>query len=218
MAGDQVNGGRIIGVTGLPCAGKSLAAGLIASGELFGKPGELIKADDVGHAVLEFPEVREELRRHFGEVIFRDPSPHAVRREIAARVFGNPEELAWLERLVHPPISRETERIIAETKKPGPAVVEAALLFTGLDRLCDRIVVVEAPFAIRLERAAKRGWSREELERRERRLLPLFGPDSLAARKEKIIVVPNDRDDARLGTRLKKAMIESGICSGKEKT
>lgn len=198
--------GMILGVTGLPCTGKSFAAERIASGDVFGKPGELIKADDLGHAVLEYPDIRETLRQRFGDETFRDPAPAAVRRALAARVFDDPEALTWLEALLHPPILHETEAIIARAEG-RLVVVEAALLFPGgLDRLCDVVMVMEATPETRMRRAAARGWTREDLERRERRLLPLFSEESLALRKGKFIRIANDRDDNSLWNTIRSAL------------
>lgn len=54
-------------------------------------------------------------------------------------------------------------------------IVDAPLLFeAGLDAECDAVIFVDAPRAVRLERVrANRGWSPEELERRESAQLPL---------------------------------------------
>ena len=54
------------------------------------------------------------------------------------------------------------------------AVIDAALLFeAGWDRLCDKIVFIDAPRDARLERAVRRGWSAEQLAAREAAQMPL---------------------------------------------
>ena len=57
---------------------------------------------------------------------------------------------------------------------PPPAVViDAALLFeAGWDKLCDKIIFVDAPRDVRLERAVRRGWSAEQFAAREAAQLP----------------------------------------------
>lgn len=196
----------IVGVTGLPCSGKSLAAAMLTSGKITGVRGGLIKADDLGHAVLERPEVVRKLTERFGDGILADGGGGAMRRRIAERVFSNPGELAWLEGLVHPLVAEETERILTGLQE-GMAVIEAALLFAaGMERLCERVLVLEADLPIRLRRAAGRGWSREELERRDRRQSVLFAPDRLAAMGGKIAIVPNNSDENDLVDELRRAM------------
>lgn len=63
-----------------------------------------------------------------------------------------------------------TERIkeILETTKAKIILIDAPLLKeAGLDKLCDTIISVDTKFDLRLERAKKRGWSEEELKRRD---------------------------------------------------
>ncbi len=164
---------RILGVTGLPCSGKSRAAAMIASGDVDGGTALLLKADDIGHEVLLRPEVAEALRGRFGADCGETGNPAAMRRAIAAKVFADPAALDWLERLVHPRVAEEASRRSASAG--GRVVIEAALLFAaGMDRQCERVLVIEADFAHRLARANARGWDAEELRRREERLLPLF--------------------------------------------
>lgn len=204
---------RVIGVTGLPCAGKSLAAELLTLGAVPGVPkGVLLKADDLGHDILVRPEVVERLRARFGEgVIAPGSDPASVRRAIAARVFADPAELAWLERLVHPLVDAEVDTAVRQAGGTMPVIVEAALLFaSGTDERCDVILVVEAGFDIRLRRASARGWDRNELERRQSRQAPLFeaawrGPD-----RAKLVAVSNDADDGMLAGRIATALAEHG--------
>lgn len=206
-----MSAGLVVGVTGLPCAGKSYAARLIAAGEVRGLPGGmLLKADDVGHEILVRPEVVERLRARFGSDAFADADPAAVRRRIAERVFANPDELRWLESVVHPLVTAELDRVIASSPQGATVVAEAALLGAGgMDRQCDVIVVVEAAFEVRLTRAAARGWDRKELERRDARLRELFEPARLEPDKDKLVFVRNDSDDGRLAARIETALVHS---------
>lgn len=193
----------VVGVTGLPCAGKSLAAHALASGEASLPPGALVKADDLGHAILTRPDVVALLRERFGDAIFAEADPAAVRAGIARVVFEAPGELAWLESVVHPRVAAQTREVIERERGRRPVIVEAALLFAAdMDEECDVVLVVEATFAARLRRAEKRGWNREELERRDRRLLPLFETRGLETREKKTFVVRNDQDDGRLAARI----------------
>lgn len=81
------------------------------------------------------------------------------RAVIGARVFTDPEELAWLERQVHPLVRDELTGWLASIE-PGTrfAVAEVPLLFEGemADRF-DRTVAVVADESTRQERARSRG-------------------------------------------------------------
>lgn len=198
----------VLGVTGLPCSGKSYAADLLASGAIPGLPaGELLKADDIGHDVLLRPDVVKELRARFGDEPFADPEPAAIRRAIAGRVFGDRAALEWLEGVVHPRVAAEVDAAMARNRGLRPVVMEAALLFVaGMDMRCDKVLLIEADFAVRLRRAERRGWDKAELERRERRQLPLFEAAKTGPSREKITVVANNADGDTLREALRAAV------------
>ena len=84
------------------------------------------------------------------------------RAELSARVFGDPEALRTLERLVHPAVAASFQRWRGELAPDASLVVrEAAILFeSGANRDCDLVVTVEAPEALRVERALARDTTR----------------------------------------------------------
>jgi dephospho-CoA kinase len=114
------------------------------------------------------PDVRRELVERFGgDVIGNDG---ADRAKIAEIVFNDPDQLEWLEELLHPRVVEENLRWRAkqESRDDAPAlsVTEVPLLYeTGADRRFDAVVVITAPEAVRRER-------RPLTDARERRLLP----------------------------------------------
>jgi dephospho-CoA kinase len=112
--------------------------------------------------------VRRELAERFGaEVIGSDG---ADRGKIAEIVFGDPNQLDWLEELLHPRVVSENLAWRAEQENsadPPPLTVsEVPLLYeTGADHRFDAVVVITAPEALRRERRPLR-------DDREQRLLP----------------------------------------------
>jgi dephospho-CoA kinase len=90
------------------------------------------------------------------------------RTEIAARVFADPAELAWLESLLHPRVrERYLEWLAGVGDDVDVAVVEVPLLFeTGGESMFDAVVVVTAPEELR------RGRAGERVAQRSERLLP----------------------------------------------
>ena len=183
----------VVGVTGLPCAGKSFAARLLA--QIAG--GEIIQADSLGHAVLARPEVERRLRERLGPEAVAGGDPAETRRRLAVLVFADPEKLTWLEGLVHPLVAEETERRMERlASRRRPAIVEAALLLAaGMERHCNRIALIRADDAVRLARAGRRGWNREALHRRDARLAPQFSPGRLAGLGDRLTTFRNDADD-----------------------
>ncbi|MDR0624590.1 MAG: dephospho-CoA kinase [Treponema sp.] len=141
-------GPKLIGLTGTYCAGKNYIAGLL---EARGLP--VLDVDKLGHKAVEAG--REAIAARFGGGIL-GPDGKVNRRLLGEQVFGKPEELAALEAIVHPEANRMTETWIAE--QTGPAcVINAALLHHAsvFSRL-DFIILVRAPFLIRLLRARRR--------------------------------------------------------------
>jgi dephospho-CoA kinase len=146
----------IIGLTGKSCAGKNHIAALL---EARGIP--VLDVDKLGYQVLETE--KEAIFSKFGEDLRNDTGSEGGagslnRRLLGQRVFGNPEKLAELEAIVHPPANRLTEEWIAKNSADGRhCVINAALLHrsTAFNRLgC--VILVEAPYLIRLLRAKRR--------------------------------------------------------------
>jgi dephospho-CoA kinase len=117
------------------------------------------------HGLLrEDPEVQAALRERWGEDIVGPDG--ADRPAIAAIVFENANELAWLEGLLHPKVVREYLAWREQQTAPV-AVTEVPLLYeTGGDERFDAVVVVTAPPELRAERSHVRA------DERERRLIP----------------------------------------------
>lgn len=154
-------------------SGKSLVT------DCFGHFGAaVIDADRAGHEVLQQPEVQTAIVARWGADLLHQG---AIDRSRLARIVFDDDpraarELEYLEQLTHPAIGRRIEQQLQEYCRQGvPAVVlDAPVMFkAGWDRLCDQIVFVDAPRAVRLERARQRGWSADELDRRESRQAPL---------------------------------------------
>jgi dephospho-CoA kinase len=141
----------LIGLTGTYCAGKNHVAALL---EARGLP--VLDVDKLGYKVLE-TEKETVFAQFGGDLRMADGS--VDRRLLGRRVFGKPEKLAALEAIVHPAANRLTIEWTAQRDKAGDRayVINAALLHRTpiFDRL-DRIILVTAPFFIRLIRAKRR--------------------------------------------------------------
>lgn len=162
-----------VGLTGGLASGKSFVGEALAS-----LGCHLLKADDLGHQLLQpGTQVYENVVEAFGPGIL-DSEGRIVRRALAALVFENPEKLALLNSLVHPAVIEEEERWmqqIAASDPHGIAIVEAAILIeTGSYRRFDRIVLAVCSDEQQIARAMKRdGLTREEALARLQRQMPL---------------------------------------------
>jgi|SRR5215472_11394227 len=89
------------------------------------------------------------------------------RRRLGARVFGKPEELRRLERILHPMVRAVERRWVARQRARGVALVvlDIPLLFETdrIDRV-DGVIVVSAPLRLQRERVMRRpGMTAERL-------------------------------------------------------
>jgi len=162
-----------VGLTGGLACGKSFVGEVLR-----GYGCLLIHADELGHAVLAPDgEAFEPVVREFGSEIL-DAGGRIDRKTLAALVFGAPERLAALNRLVHPAVFRKEDELMAEFAALNPhgiAVVEAAILIeTGSYRRYDRIVLVTCREDQQVERALRReGSSLSDVNARLSRQMPL---------------------------------------------
>jgi dephospho-CoA kinase len=190
----------ILGLVGGIASGKSVVANYLRD-----MGAVVLDADKAGHAVLREPEVIAELKKRWGDGIL-DPTGQISRRAVAKIVFapGGDAERAFLEGLTHPRIEKllhqELGALRSSAEPPPVVVLDAALLFeAGWDKLCDKILYVDAPRDIRLERAVARGWSTEQFNAREAAQMPLVDK---AARSHIVIrnarTLENIRDVLRL--------------------
>jgi len=102
--------------------------------------------------------VRQALEERFGTT---------DRGRIGEIVFRDPQELAWLEALLHPRVRREELAWLDGLGGTDVAVVEIPLLYeTGGEALFDAVVVVTAPEETRHARAGER------VTERSARLIP----------------------------------------------
>jgi dephospho-CoA kinase len=138
---------KLIGLTGMYCAGKNYIAGMLEERGL-----SVLDVDKLGHEAIETE--KNAIVQRFGSSILREDGG-VDRRLLGALVFGKPKELAALEGIIHPAANRMTEEWIA--RQEGNCVINAALLHrSAAFKKLDYILLVKAPLVIRLFRARKR--------------------------------------------------------------
>jgi len=177
MSASQPSVHPVIGLVGAIGAGKSTVAQELAA------LGCLVSdSDALARAALTDPHIHRAITQRWGrEVLHGDGT--IDRAKVAARVFASDgesaeaqAERAWLESIVHPFIHERRREAFANAPRDTRAlVIDAPLLIeAGLDRDCDSTWFIDAPRAMRLERLERtRGWSAEELDRREKSQMPL---------------------------------------------
>lgn len=137
-----------IGLTGAIGAGKSTA--LAVFHEL---GAQIISADQLVHELYAQPSVSAKIVSRFGPGV-TNAEGRVDRARLAASVRGRPDALRWLEELVHPLVAAEIERSVAGAPAGTVVVCEVPLLFeSGLDRLFDLVITIEAGEEVRRRRS-----------------------------------------------------------------
>ncbi len=129
----------------------------------------VLDADRAGHEALRLPGVEAAARRRWGNAVF-DSEGRIDRTRLARRVFAaGPDaerERTYLEQLTHPEITGLLRKQIDALAAAGVeiAVLDAPLLVeAGLEDWCEKIVFVDSPRGVRLERASCAGGRRRIL-------------------------------------------------------
>ena len=162
-----------VGLTGGLASGKSVVGQVLAS-----LGCHVIKADELGHQVLApGGEAYTATVAEFGPGILNTDGT-IKRKALAAIVFSDPQQLAKLNRIVHPAVFQKEAEFLDQAEKLDPygvGVVEAAILIeTGSYRKYDRLVLAVCSEEQQIDRAMQRdSCTRAEAEARLRRQMSL---------------------------------------------
>ena len=187
-----------VGLTGGIACGKSFVGEALAAYGCL-----LIHADELGHAVLApGGEAYAGVLGEFGKAVVT-PDGKIDRRALAGFVFGDPERLAKLNAIVHPPVLAREDALIGEFAAAHPqgiAVVEAAILIeTGSYTRFDKLVLVTCSEGQQVERAMRReGAVESDIRARISRQMPLEGKRKYA---DFVIDTSGDKEDTLRQTR-----------------
>jgi dephospho-CoA kinase len=173
---------KIIGLTGSIAMGKSVAA------KMFRRLGLPVRDSDATiHRLL--------AKGGAGVAPVAKLFPGALvdgaidRRKLGAKVFADPAALAHLEAILHPLARRDMKAFLDfhRRRRAKRVVLDVPLLYeTGLDAICDAVVVVSASPAIQRQRAlARPGMTDEKLAG----ILARQMPDSEKRRRADIVAV-----------------------------
>ena len=149
MAAQSLPRPIIIGITGNIGSGKSSFCAFLEQAGL-----AVYYADLLAKAVLRDPEVLSKLAARWGNEIAEDGKPRS--EVIAAKVFGKPEELAFLNSLVHPGTLKQMQQLVEQSTTPV-VLFEVPLLFEArLEDCFDYLVLITAPLELRTRRIIDR--------------------------------------------------------------
>ena len=98
---------------------------------------------------------------HFGPQVLQ-VNGELDRTALRGLVFQAPEERRWLEALLHPLIGEEIMASLASATSPYAILVSPLLIESGQYKLTQRVLVVDAPESLQLERTMLRDSATQE--------------------------------------------------------
>ena len=141
----------IIGLTG------GIGSGKTAVSDIFQDLGiTIVDADLASRVVVE--KGREELNKissHFGKDIINS-NGELDRAQLRDIIFNSEEEKLWLESLLHPAIASQIQMELDSSNSLYTVLVSPLLLETDQRNFCKKVIVVDVPEEIQIQRTAKR--------------------------------------------------------------
>ncbi len=149
-----------IGLIGGIASGKSLIAEYF---EALGVP--LIDTDHIAHSIVKKGSpLLKTIETHFGASILL-PDGALNRKSLRELIFKNPEEKTWLESLLHPVIRKEVEKVLETIEAPYCLVAIPLLKRRGDYPFLKRILMLDAPLHLQIQRLMDRDHIDEKLAR-----------------------------------------------------
>ena len=141
-----------VGLTGGIASGKTRISNLFAE---FGVP--VIDTDVISRNLLQPGELAyDQVCAHFGNQVLSHNNK-IDRTRLRRIVFTNPDEKSWLETMLHPLIYQRSHEAVLEHSRASYVLVVIPLLFeTNFQSLVDRILVVDCPAELQIERLIQR--------------------------------------------------------------
>ena len=141
----------IVALSGGIASGKSTIANLFAQ---LGVP--IIDADVIARQVVEIgTDAYKLIVKHFSQEILL-PNNEIDRSQLREIIFNNDHERLWLNNLLHPIIQEQTQIQIAQQTAAYVIWVVPLLVENNLHNLADRVLMVDTPEQLQLERLIQR--------------------------------------------------------------
>lgn len=151
-----------IGLTGGIASGKSTVGAMFVS-----LGAALVDTDRVAREVVRPGSAAlEAVRERFGPE-FLTPAGELDRPKMRATIFAEPARRRELEAILHPLIRERTLELVASVEAPYVVIAVPLLLETRFDELVDRVLVVDCPMALQIERLVER----DHIDEREARAM-----------------------------------------------
>jgi dephospho-CoA kinase len=140
-----------VGLTGGIGSGKTTVAKVFAKLNI-----PVIDADEIAHRLVEKGRpALDQIRQEFGpDILNQDGSLN--RKKLGERVFSDPEQKQKLESILHPLIYKTIQSEVERLNAPYCIICIPLLFETGLAHFVDRVLVIDCPVEMQIERVKTR--------------------------------------------------------------
>ena len=146
----------IVGLTGGIGSGKTAVSNYLAQLGV-----DVVDADVIAHkSVSHGTEALSQIHQRYGDDILLDDGS-LNRSALRNKVFNNEDERLWLEGLLHPLIRQTLLSELEAVQSHYGLLVAPLLLENGLDQYCQRVLIVDVPEELQIERSMLRDGSDE---------------------------------------------------------
>ena len=140
-----------VGITGGIGTGKSTVTDAFA-----GLGIKIVDTDELARkAVALGSPALAKIAIHFGDSILLDDG-NLNRAKLRNIVFVNPQEKQWLESVIHPTVRTQTETELNSARSPYAILSSPLLIETDNLSMVNRVVVIDVPEELQVQRAASR--------------------------------------------------------------
>ena len=148
----------IIGLTGGIASGKTTVADLFQEHFKI----DIVDADIVAREVVAVgSDGLHQITKHFGEEILLEDGT-LNRAKLREQIFSNPQDKAWLNALLHPMIRNKIEEALTNIRSPYGLLVAPLLIENQMQGMADRVLIVDVPTEVQIERTMNRDNVSEE--------------------------------------------------------
>ena len=142
----------IIGLTGGIASGKTTVSNFLKS-----KGYLVFDADNIAREISELEEIRDEIVLNFGKEML-DENFKINRKKLKSLIFQDRKKIQKLNEIIHPRVYKFYEKIrYSSDLKEKNIFFDVPLLFeSGIDKFCDKTLLILANRETKIERIMKR--------------------------------------------------------------
>ncbi len=152
----------ILGLTGGIGSGKTTVSGFFAQLGI-----HIVDADEWSRQALApgSPLVKQVLERFGSACLMPDQTQVLNRAWLRDQVFRSEQDKQWLESLVHPWVNQAIDKDLNQAQGPYVILSSPLLFETGQNKRCQRVLVMDLPEKLQIERSCLRdGVSQESIQ------------------------------------------------------